>query len=213
MGLSRIFRHACPLVFAVLLPVSGGAIAATPRTVTRAPKAEGTKLPANVDVYASVKLGGGWRCEVGAEQVGDLLREVPVVYLGKPGHGFAWHARLRIPEHFYQGRATHCVASGGRVYVLVQLDTDSRRSMNETVLRVAALNEKTGARITSRSVEIPEVSSSFYTSWVKEGRDHFRLKGNRLVISGEYELMSDRNSGSGKAPTAFVVELPTPLRR
>lgn len=205
------FHRACLLVFVALLSASGvgcaGAVGSTPPPkMPAAAPAAAAKLPGNLEIYATTTIGGGWRCEVGAKLAGDLLQEQPVVYLAKPVGKIAWHKSLGVPEHFYQGRATHCVASGDQVYVLVQLDTDSRQSLNQTVLRVVALDRKTGAWIAGRDVDVPGTASA-YTSWVDEGSRHFRLEGNRLVIAGEYQSLADRDSGSGAAPKAFVVEL------
>lgn len=180
----------------------------TPGRATAANSDDARALPSDVDTYSSTDIGAGLRCEVGARLTGDLLQERPVVYLVKPDGTFAWHARLPIPAHFYQGRATHCVASGDRLFVLVQADTDSRQSLNQTMLRMVELDKVTGKLVKTRNVDVPHISASFYTSWVDKGAGHFMLEGNHLVVRGEYELLSDRDSGSGKPPTAFVVELP-----
>lgn len=190
-----------------------GAVPPASSTLTQTTKTDGRQsLPSDIDVYASTKLAGGARCEVGARLTGSLLQEHPVVYFVTADGEPAWHTGLRIPQHFYQGRATHCVASDDRVYVLVQLDTDSRQALNQTVLRVVALNSKTGARIASREVNVPGVVSA-YTAWVDEGDRQFKLDGSRLVIAGQYQLLVDRGNASGAPPTPFVVKLPANLRR
>lgn len=211
-------RCACLLVLAALLSASGAGcadarVAPPPRARMQATQwHHAAKLPASVDVYAATDIGHGWQCEVGAKLVGDVLQELPVIYLDRVGHGFAWHAQLRIPKHFYQGRATHCVASDNRVYVLVQFDTDSQRSLNETVLRVIELNKDTGKLVRTMEIDVPHLSASFYTSWVDKGADNFTLEGDKLVIRGKYELMSEWNSTSGE-PHPFMATIPTDLNR
>jgi hypothetical protein len=190
---------------------TGGAAMAGPVAASSVTQKQRVVLPANVDIYATTSTSDGQQCRVGARTDEDGLAERPVVYLAKPDGGFAWHVQLRIPKNTYQGRATHCIASANAIYVLVQIDTDSEQSSNQTLLQAVELNRKSGAVIASRDVDLPNISAA-YTSWVEEGNGHFMWDGNNLVIRGKYQLMSDRDDSSGKDPSDFELKLTVDLR-
>jgi hypothetical protein len=185
--------------------------AASPTTSATATRKQSVALPANVDIYATISTSDGQECRVGARADEDGLAERPVVYLVKPDGGFAWHVQLHIPKDAYQGRATHCVASANAIYVLVQIDTDSQQSSNQTLLQAVELDRKSGAVIASKDVDLPNISAA-YTSWVEEGNEHFMWDGSKLVIKGKYQLMSDRDDPSGKDPFDFTLKLAGDLR-
>lgn len=200
----RCIRGAGLLVCSLVLGfVASGCVAGG--HVAGAPVSHAMARAADVDVYASVPLGSGWQCDVGAVLHGNVLREQPVVSVVGPTGAVRWRTRLPLPAHFYQGRATHCVASPGSVYVLVQLDTSAQQSMNETVLRVVRLSRRTGVHETTHEVDVPHVTAD-YTSWVAKGADHFQLRGGKLVIKGEYALMSNRTQSQGRGAIPFVVD-------
>lgn len=204
----------CMILAALLLVLGTGCAArpsadggARPTSAPRRVVGGPAKLASNVDVYAKVAVGNRQLCEVGAKLQGDLLRERPVAYLGNAEGSFVWQVALPIPPHFYQGRATHCVASARTVFVLLQLDTSSQQSMNQTVLQVVTLDRGTGVRTAMREVDVPGVVEP-YTSWVPPGVQHFRLQGGQLMIAGNYEVLSQRNGEAGTTPVRFVVSLP-----
>ncbi len=204
------------IVASLTLAGSGRAQARPPASAVAVapPHAKGTddraKLPRDVTIYAATDIGGGQRCLVG-ESDKEGMNEKPVVYLASARGGFAWHVQLHILKGAYQGRVTHCVASANEVYVLLQIDTDSLQSANRTLLQVAALRRKTGAVAASKFIDVPNVSAD-YTSWVDMGADNFKLERSRLVIKGQFDLMSERDDPSGRGPTPFAVEVPASLR-
>jgi hypothetical protein len=212
-------RFTCLLTLVFLLPAASAGCADTrPGTSASASVPEPTrttqghaKLPANVDIYATTVIGDGQQCLVGAKSDKDGLNERPVVYLSKPVGVFAWHVQLPILEGSYQGRATHCVESDNDLYVLVQIDTYSQKSLNQGLLQVVELNKKNGIVRVSKYIDVPNVSVD-YTSWVELGDNNFKLEGSKLVIRGLYELMSERDHPTGKGPTPFTVEVPASLR-
>lgn len=214
--MARNVRCACLATALALLAVAmpgraaASAAAASVAPPTRAP-ATTARPPANVDVYATAAAGEGQQCLAGAAADRDGMHERPVVYLAKAGGGFLWHAQLPIPHDYYQGRATHCAVRGNAVYVLVQMDTDSQQSTSQTLLRVVELDRKRGAILASRDLAVPGVSSA-YSAWVDEGGGHFGFAGGKLVISGAYELMSERDNPTGRAPASFTVALAADLR-
>lgn len=164
------------------------------------------RLPAHVEVYAASGVGDAQTCVVGAATDADGMHERPVAYLFA-GRRVAWHRRLAIPADDYQGRATHCTASPATVYVLVQVDTEAAQSISQTLLQVVAIDRRSGVVRTARSAEVPGVAAA-YTAWVDEGAGNFRLGPGGLVITGHYDLMSDRADPTGKAPTPFTLTLP-----
>jgi hypothetical protein len=168
------------------------------------------KLPAHVRAYATTDIGHGQQCVAGIRADEDGLNQKPVVYLTKPGGGFAWHVQLPIPKDLYQGRATHCVASAHALYVLVQIDTYSQQSLNQTLLKVVQLNPQNGAVVAAKNVDVPNASDT-YTAWVGKGDEHFRLADDKLVITGRFDLMADRDNPTGKGPSDFTAEIPVPL--
>lgn len=157
-------------------------------------------------MYAALGVGDAQTCVVGAATDADGMHERPVAYLFA-GRRVAWHRRLAIPADDYQGRATHCTASLATVYVLVQVDTDAAQSTSQTLLRVVAIDRRSGAVRIVRSAEVPGVAAA-YTAWVNERAGNFRLGQGGLVITGQYDLMSDRAGPTGKAPTPFMLTLP-----
>lgn len=183
--------------------------ATSPATQAKGAGSHG-RLPRNVTIYATRDIGGGQQCLVG-ESDKEGMNEKPVVYLASAEGGFAWHAQIRILKGAYQGRVTHCVASATSLYVLVQIDTDSSQNLNRTLLQVVELNRKSGAVVASKYIDVANVSAD-HTSWVDEDGTNFQLKGNRLVIRGLSELTSERDYPTGKAPTAFTVEVPVRSR-
>ena len=189
---------------------AAGTASAPAAAPTRAPAAT-ARPPANVDVYATTDIGGGQQCLAGAAADRDGMHERPVVYLARAGGGFLWHTQLPIPPDYYQGRATHCAVRHDAVYVLVQMDTDSQQSTSQTLLRVVELDRRRGTLLASRDLAVPGVSSA-YSAWVDEDGGHFGFAGGKLVISGTYELMSERDNPSGGAPTSFTVALAADLR-
>ncbi len=185
--------------------------AAMPGRAAASAAAASARPPANVDVYARADIGGGQQCLAGAAADRDGMHERPVVYLAEAGGGFLWHAQLPIPHDYYQGRATHCAVRGSAVYVLVQMDTESQQSTSQTLLRVVDLDRKCGTILASRDLAVPGVSSA-YSAWVDEGGGHFGFASGKLVISGAYELMSERDNPTGRVPTSFTVALAADLR-
>ncbi|WP_329740492.1 hypothetical protein [Dyella sp. A6] len=197
------------VLFATVVPLRARAGSTVPHA-GKEPAVAGVKLPADVDIYARARLGDGEWCLVGAKSDRDGMDERPVVYLIGAGSRLVWHRQLPIPKDYYQGRATHCVASRRMLYVLVQMDTDSEQSTSQTVLRAVQLRRKCGATVASKDLDVPGVAAA-YTAWVDEGGGNFALAGGKLVVKGQYDLMSERDHPTGKAPTPFRIELPSSL--
>lgn len=197
----------CVTLLAAAVPVIVQASPSSPSALEKQAAAQ-VKLPADVDIYASVAVGQNETCLVGARTDPNGMNERPVVYLMTSGRGFAWHAMLPMSTDYYQARVTHCVASGQVLYVLEQMDTDSTQSTSQTLLKLVVLKRKNGTVVASRNLDVPGVSAA-YTAWVDKGNEHFCLAGDHLVIRGQYDLMSERDNPTSKKPTAFVMDVPS----
>lgn len=210
----KTILFACQTALVLLLSAgcACGANAQTaPSASLPAQKSFRAKLPANVDIYATTDIGDGQQCLVGTQSDEDGLNERPVVYLSRASGGLAWHVQLPILKDAYQGRATHCLALANALYVLVQIDTNSAQSLNQTLLQIVELSNKTGVVMKSKYIDVPNVSAA-YTEWVEEGDGQFKFEGSKLMIKGNYQLMSDRDDSSGKDPSVFTLELAGDLR-
>lgn len=159
-------------------------------------------MPSSVSLYAKPGIGGGQQCLVGAQTDDDGMNEKPVAYLQKSSTTVIWHASLRLPPHTYQARATHCVGTPTTLYVLVQGDTQSEQSLSQTLLEVVALNRATGAVTATKVIEPPNVSDA-HTAWVEDGDEHFSTRGNDLIVTGKYALLSNRDN-----PRDFSLKVP-----
>ncbi|MFC3650432.1 hypothetical protein ACFONN_02675 [Dyella humi] len=185
--------------------------AARPAPISSVPATEkgaaiSSQVPPEVEIYATKEAGAGQKCMVGAETDEDGMNEKPVVYLSDVKAGFVWHVSLSIPADTYQGRATHCVASTNALFVLVQSDTQPQQSLSQTLLQVVKLDRKSGAVLSSRGIEVPNIFAA-HTSWVEKGDGNFVLDGNSLIVMGRYELLSDRDNSSKKDASHFSVNI------
>lgn len=159
------------------------------------------KLPEDVSAYASMPTASGQICVAGAKTDDDGMNQKPVVYLAQNHGGLAWNVFLPLPTDTYQARATHCIATEQVLFVLVQGDTQSEQSLSQTLLQVVELDRKTGKLIATKSVSVPNVTSA-YTEWVEKDADNFSLASKKLVIKGQYALLSNRDQSS-----AFSVQM------
>lgn len=163
-------------------------------------------MPAGVDIYSAVNAGNGLTCLVGAKLDEDGMNERPVVFLRGPNGNFAWSKPLEIPAATYQGRATHCVASPTALFILVQSDTEPQQSITQTLLQLYKLDKKSGRRISEKDVVVPGVSAA-YTAWVDEAPANLTLKGDKVVVTGKYNLIANRGTPAEGAQLSFSLEL------
>lgn len=87
--------------------------------------------------------------------------------------------------------ATHCVAFGRSLFVLVQTDTHQQTSLTQTLLSVVRLSSAEGV-IETRDEELPGVEEA-YSAWVEKGSQGFQEVAGQLKITGQYRLMDDSN--------------------
>lgn len=142
----------------------------------------------NFKTYQSSRFGDRV-CVVGVLRDEDGLYQSPYAYVsGASGGVVVWMRRLPYPGEFYQGRATHCLAHGDYLYVLLQVDTDSHQATNQTVVSVVKLDAASG-RIVGNSEVRPEGVDRAASEWLSRREDVFRVEGDAIRVSGRYRLM------------------------
>lgn len=128
-------------------------------------------------------------CVVGALADEDGLYQSPYVYVTSASTDRVdWMRRLPYPAEFYQSRATHCLAHGDYVYVLLQVDTDSHQATNQTIVSVVKLDARSGRLVTAREVAIDGVGRGA-SRWLNRSEDVFQVEGNSIRVSGRYRNM------------------------
>lgn len=126
-------------------------------------------------------------CVVGAETDEDGMNQKPVAKLIGPRGQELWATALPFPADYYQGRATHCAASGGFMFVLLQLDTQPMQTQSQTHLQIAKLRLADGVAEKIIDIGVPGVSAA-YSAWVSSPTSNFFLEAGKLIIVGEYTL-------------------------
>jgi len=134
--------------------------------------------------YASVSLGGGATCVVGATSDDDGMNQRPRVSVSD-GAVELWAKDIGISPEYDGGRATHCLRRGSSLYVLLQVDTQSQQSLSQTQLEMVRLNYLNGGREGGKEVRVAEASGA-YTAWVAKGTENFYSTSHAMVISGKY---------------------------
>ncbi|MGF6709313.1 hypothetical protein QFZ41_000277 [Luteibacter sp. W1I16] len=151
--------------------------------------------------YQSIRVHGGI-CSVGSVGDEDGLNRRPYAeWSDARKGGVSWSKKLDIPELFYEGRATHCLRQRGSLFVLLQLDTYSQRSMSQDVLHLVKLRVSDGLIESDTEVLVPGVSGA-YSAWVEEDPSSFREKQGEIVIVGKY-----RHRDTDEEDISFCVSL------
>lgn len=138
--------------------------------------------------YASFSLDDDVTCTVGATIDEDGMSQRPRVRLADGGIA-RWTKDIAFPLEYHAGRATHCLVHGGSLYVLVQMDAQSQKSLSQTVLRIVRLKYADGAGDGQRDLEVPGVSGA-YSAWVPEDTGAFYRSGDVLVVVGRYRSLN-----------------------
>ncbi len=174
-----------PSVIALGALVAGGAVAGH---VGALPSLIEDRGYAKFQRYASVQLGAGTECIVGASSDEDGLNQRPRVRLSR-GNAELWSRYIDIPSEYYAGRATHCLQRGGSVYVLVQIDTQSQSSLSQTLLRIVRMKHADGAIEGWADLEVPGTTGA-YSAWVTGGIGNFRSMGDSIALTGKYRYLN-----------------------
>jgi hypothetical protein len=165
-----------------------------------APIIDASALPIS-SLYLSIRVQGGI-CSVGAVGDEDGLNRRPYAeWTDAPRGGVSWLKKLNIPERFYEGRATHCLRERDWLFVLLQLDTHSQRSMAQGVLRLVKLRVADGFVESDTEVLVPRAGTR-YSAWVEEDPSNLRVEEGQIVVGGKYRHLDTDEEG-----TSFSVML------
>ncbi|GAB5343231.1 hypothetical protein [Pseudomonas fluorescens] len=190
---SNHHRSNCVLVGSLAVVFAGLPVFAHAyEAVTGAPKSESViGLPKGYRGYGATPFEGG-EC-VGGDVTQEGMNGRATVYVDDPvAHQIKWVKTIPLPPRRYQNRATHCVAFGHSLFVLVQTDTHQQTSLSQTLLSVARLSSADGAIETTRDEELPGVEEA-YSAWVDKGAQGFQEVSGQLKITGQYRLMHGSN--------------------
>jgi hypothetical protein len=146
-------------------------------------------LPKSFTAYGSAPVEGG-ECIAG-----DTTKE------GMNGRAFVyvkdartqqprWVTAIPVAPHWYQNRATHCLAMGESLFVLVQTDTNQATSLSQTLLTIVELSLVSGKILVTQDADVPSIDAA-YSSWVDKGHEGFHEDHGKLVVAGNYFLMDD----------------------
>ncbi|SDG73045.1 MULTISPECIES: hypothetical protein [Rhodanobacteraceae] len=172
----------------VWVPMLAHAYDAAPAAATAASV---VTVPKSFSAYGSTPFNGG-ECVAGAVTK-EGMNGRATVYVDDPtSHQVKWIKSIPLPPRRYQNRATHCVAIGDSLFVLVQTDMHQQTSLNQTLLSVVELSATDGTIKTTRDEELPGVEDA-YSAWVDKGTEGFHEVSGQLKISGQYFLMNDAN--------------------
>lgn len=163
------------------------AIVVAPMAALAAPGA--AKLPKAFDAYATTSVDGG-DCVAGNTTREGMTGRAYVYFRDASTGEPRWVTAIPLGEDLYQNRATHCIAMGGSLYVLVQSDTSQASSLSQTMLNVVELSPADGKILADRYADVPGVNAA-YSSWVDKGNEGFHAEHGRIEVKGHYFLMSD----------------------
>lgn len=180
-------------------PVAHAAIAATPQ------KTKGVEVPKGFKALSTVPIDGGNACVAGVTRDADAMNQRALVYVEDAKKRPVWSAALKLRDDWYQNRATKCLGIGTDVFVLVESDTDSHQATSQTFLSVIKLSAADGKIEGSKNLVIDEATGP-NSAWVGAAQDGFTLASGKIVVKGNYFLMSDPDT---KRP--FSVIVPTSL--
>lgn len=147
-------------------------------------------LPQGFRPYASRPGNDGQTVVAGVTTDEDGLRQRPLVAMTGASRTVVWARELEGLEDTYQARATHCAQGEDGLYVLLQSDTDPSPSLGQTLLSVARLAVD-GEVLGVRSLDLPEADGHAYSAWVGDVPAAFEWKDGRILVSGQYFLLSD----------------------
>jgi len=135
--------------------------------------------------YRTIDVKGG-TCTVGAIGDDDGLNRRPYAEWTNARNGSAgWLKKLSIPAGFYEGRATHCLKERDSLFVLLQLDTHSQRSMSQGVLHLVKLRVIDGFIESDTEILVPGVRGA-YSAWVEKDLSNLRETEGEIVVVGKY---------------------------
>lgn len=177
------------------------AVIAAAATKTPTTKAASAKVPEDFSFYGSTAAEGG-ECVAGNVTEEGMNGRAFVYFKDTRTQQPRWVTAIPVSPDYYQNRATHCLAMGGSLFVLVQSDTDSATALSQTLLDVVELSPADGKIVGDQRADVPGVDTA-YSSWVGKGKDGFHEDHGQIKVTGHYFLMTDPDK---RMP--FTVTLP-----
>lgn len=157
------------------------------------PETRNSAVPENFNSYATEDIGNDQLCIAGTLSDEDGMNQEASLYLlNKSDRDVVWGKLLERPKDIFQSRATHCAASEGFVYVLVQDDTQSQQELSQTLIRVIKLNRIDGKLMFDKALMLPVKDA--YSMSAGVGETHFYLDKNQLSVRGAYVTSEDRDN-------------------
>lgn len=150
-------------------------------------------LPKHFHKNASRDIGSGLQCVAGTATDDDGMNGRAHVYVEDTRtHAIQWAASIPLRKGWYQNQATHCLGDGQKVYALVQSETTSQASLSQTFISVVTMNRMDGHIDSVSPVRVPGVHGAV-SAWVGEEPEHFAKVDGKIVVTGEYLLMNNRD--------------------
>ncbi|SEW06405.1 hypothetical protein [Luteibacter sp. 329MFSha] len=136
---------------------------------------------------------GDRRCTVGASTDEDGLNQKPYVFVSDiASRKVVWGRYIPFAREFYEGRATHCLAHDGHLYVLLQVDTDSHQATNQTIVSVVKMRESDGEVIRIVENRLHGVTGAV-TEWVSHREGAFRVENDHILVAGSYRKLDSED--------------------
>ncbi|SEP09125.1 hypothetical protein SAMN02800692_3595 [Luteibacter sp. UNC138MFCol5.1] len=136
---------------------------------------------------------GDRRCTVGASTDEDGLNQRPYVFVSDvASRKIVWGRYIPFAREFYEGRATHCLAHDGHLYVLLQVDTDSHQATNQTIVSVVKMRESDGEVIRIVENRLHGVTGAV-TEWVSHREGTFRVENDHILVAGSYRKLDSED--------------------
>lgn len=160
-----------------------------------------SKWSKSFSVYSSTAVEGG-ECVAGDATKEGMDGRAYVYLKDNKTRQPRWMTAIPLADaDMYQNRATHCIAMGGSLFVLVQTDTNQATSLNQTLLSVTELSPVTGKILSNQDVDIPGIEDA-YSAWVETDSKGFHEEAGQIRIAGQYFLMKDSET---RMPFTFTV--------
>jgi hypothetical protein len=163
------------------------------------------KIPKDFKPLNTTAIDGGLKCVAGVTRDEDAMNQRAFVYVEDANKHPLWSTPLKLRDDWYQNRATKCVGVGSDVFVLVESDTDSHQATSQTFLSVVKLSAADGKIENTKNLVIDEATGA-NSAWVGDKPDGFTVMAGKIVVKGNYFLMSDPDT---RLP--FSMTLPTSL--
>jgi len=194
------------LVLRALIAIQAlAAPVAQSEAVSTLSKAGVIKIPEGFKALNTVAIDGGMKCVAGVTRDADAMNQRAFVYVEDASKHPVWSTSLKLRNDWYQNRAAKCAGKGVDVFVLIEADTDSHQATSQTFLSVVKLSAANGKIETTKNLVIEQATGA-NSAWVGDDPDGFTIEDEKILVKGNYFLMSDPDT---RLP--FSMTLPTSL--